>query len=190
VRRDQLEHIVRASAAILDERQVIVVGSQAILGSFDETQLAPEIVQSVEVDILPLDDPDEEKANLIDGSIGEGSPFQTTHGIYADGVSERTSRLPAGWRTRLVRVENENTNGITGWCLEPHDLVVAKLLANRQKDRSFCRALLRQGIIDSQIVTQRLAMTDADDSERARVAASIAAMVPGSLADGGASGTA
>ena len=39
VRRDQLEHLIRAAGAILDESEVIVIGSQAILASFDQSQL-------------------------------------------------------------------------------------------------------------------------------------------------------
>lgn len=30
-----------------------------------------------------------------------------------------TALLPAGWIDRLVRVNNANTNGRTGLCLEP-----------------------------------------------------------------------
>jgi hypothetical protein len=169
VRRDQLEHIVRATGAILDEQEVIVVGSQAILGSVAEARLPPAATRSVEADIVPLDDEDERKSTLVDGTIGELSPFHETFGVYAHGVGERTARLPRGWRSRLVPLNNENTRGVTGWCLEPHDLVVAKLLAGRPHDLEFCSALLSAGIVDLETVQARLSDSDLDSEERSIV---------------------
>lgn len=159
MRRDQLEHLVRAAGAILDEQEVIIIGSQSILGSVTETDLPPEATRSVEADIVPFDDADERKSTLLDGTIGELSPFHETFGVYAHGVGERTARLPPGWRSRLVALRNENTRGVTGWCLERHDLVVAKLLAGRPHDMEFCGALLQAGIVDAETLRTRLSET-------------------------------
>lgn len=167
MRRDQLEHLIRAAGAILDDTDVIVVGSQAILASFDGSVLPDETTRSVEADLVPVHDADGEKATLIDGTIGELSPFHSTFGVYAHGVGERTATLPAGWRDRLVPLRNENTRGVTGWCLEPHDLVVAKLVAGRPHDLEFCRALLGAGFVDSTVLAERIA--DAVDDDRRRV---------------------
>ena len=144
MRRDQLEHLIRASGHVLETDEVIVIGSQAILASVP-AGLPQEAIRSIEADILPIDDPDETKADLIDGLLGEASAFQETHGIYAQGVGQHTARLPYGWRDRLIPLCNENTDGITGWCLERHDLCVSKLLAGRPKDIEFCRALIAAG---------------------------------------------
>jgi len=122
MRRDQLEHLIRAAGQVLDADTVIVIGSQAFLASVP-AGLPPEAVRSIEADILPIDDPDETKADLIDGLLGEASTFQETHGIYAQGVGQRTARLPEGWQDRLVALRNENTGGVTGKCLEPHDVL-------------------------------------------------------------------
>lgn len=133
MRRDQLEHVIRASGGILGEDELIVIGSQAILASVSEG--LPEVVtRSIEVDILPLDDPDETKATLVEGSIGAGSLFQQSFGIYAQGVGQRTARLPAGWRQRLVPLGNENTRGVTALCLEPHDLLRGQAARSPQPD--------------------------------------------------------
>ena len=43
---------------------------------------------------------------------GEASMFQETHGVYAQGVGQRTARLPAGWQDRLIPILNENTAGV------------------------------------------------------------------------------
>jgi hypothetical protein len=169
VRRDQLEHLIRAAGAILDEREILIVGSQSILGSVDEDRLPPEAKRSIEADLVPFEDPDETKSTLIDGTIGELSPFHETFGVYAHGVGERTARLPDGWRSRLVALQNENTRGIIGWCLEPHDLAVAKMLAGRPHDLEFCRALFRARIIDPAEVRRRLASTDMEEGERMRM---------------------
>lgn len=39
MRRDQLEHAIRTACRIIQQPEVIVVGSQAILGTYDESQL-------------------------------------------------------------------------------------------------------------------------------------------------------
>jgi hypothetical protein len=169
VRRDQLEHLIRAAGTILDEDEILVIRSQSILGSVREDRLPPEATRSVEADLVPLDDPDETKSTLLDGTIGELSPFHETFGVYGHGVGHRTARLPGGWQARLVALRNDNTSGVTGWCLEPHDLVVAKLLAGRPHDIEFCRALVRAGVIDTTVVAQRFADTDMSDAERSRM---------------------
>ena len=53
---------------------------------------------------------------------------------HADGVSPNTATLPAGWGDRLTPIQNANTNGATGWCIEVHDIAIAKYAAGREKD--------------------------------------------------------
>jgi hypothetical protein len=127
MRRDQLEHATRTACQIIDRREVIVVGSQAILGTYSEDELPTEATMSVEVDILPIavDDVETEQlADLIEGVAGEFSPFEELHGFSIDGVDLSTAVLPAGWRDRLVRIQNANTAGpsgepqFVGWCLD------------------------------------------------------------------------
>jgi len=125
--REQLEHIIRAACTVADDDAIVIIGSQAILGAYPN---APsELLVSNEADVYP--EHHRERADLVDGSIGEGSPFHDTFGYYAQGVGEETATLPAGWKQRLVRICNERTRGHSGLCLEPHDLVVSKLVAGR-----------------------------------------------------------
>jgi hypothetical protein len=56
MRREQLEHAIRTACQIIGGTEVIVVGSQAILGTFREDQLQAEATMSIEVDILPIAD--------------------------------------------------------------------------------------------------------------------------------------
>jgi hypothetical protein len=171
MKRTELEHLIRASADIADDEHIVVVGSQAILGQYPD---APEELRvSNEADVYPMNHP--ERADLIDGSIGEGSPFQATFGYYAQGVGEATAVLPAGWRERLVPVRNENTRGATGWCLEAHDLVLSKYVAGRDKDRRFTRVALAAGLVTREVLVQRLADMPIDEAARERIRRQIAA---------------
>ena len=80
---------------------------------------------------------------MIEGTLGRYSQFDQTFGYYADGVGPETATLPPGWEQRLIAITNQNTHGAVGWCLEPHDLAISKLVARREKDLAFVSALLR-----------------------------------------------
>lgn len=153
--REAFDHAVRAAGAVLGENEVLVIGSQALHASAPEP-LPPEAERSVEADVVPLDDPDSTKSDLIDGSIGEASMFHQSFGYYAQGVSESTAVLPTGWRDRLIRYESPATNGVVAWCLEVHDLWLSKAAAFRPKDIEFCSALIRQGLADLDTLRSRL----------------------------------
>lgn len=145
MKRPQLEHALRAAGSLSGCRDLVVIGSQALLASHPD---APEdLLRSMEVDLYPLEEP--EKADLIDGCIGELSPFHEAFGYYVHGVGPETAVLPAGWRSRLVRVETQETGGTVGWCLSPLDLAVSKLVAGRRKDLDFVRGMLRAGFLES-----------------------------------------
>jgi hypothetical protein len=156
MQRHQLEHIIRAAAGITGASEFVIVGSQAVLGQFP--QAPDELLISIEADVFSPRAPAD--SDLIDGSIGEGSPFHQTFGYYAHGVSMETALLPVGWRDRLVPVRNENTGGGTGLCLEVHDLAVSKLVAGREKDLDFIRGLLRHQLLQVRVFRERLATTE------------------------------
>lgn len=165
MRRDQLEHAIRTACQIIGAPAVIVVGSQAILGTYREDQLPAAATMSVEIDVLPIAESNDETirlADLVDGAAGEFSPFEQLHGFSIDGVDLTTCALPEGWRDRLVGVQNINTAApgggteFTGWCLSKEDLCVAKLCALREKDQHFVAALLDAGLVDGELVAARL----------------------------------
>jgi hypothetical protein len=165
MRRDQLEHAIRTACQIIEQPAVIIVGSQAILGTYSEDQLPDAATMSVEVDVLPIADSNGETARLadvIEGVAGEWSPFEQQHGFSIDGVDLETAVLPDGWRDRLVKVQNANTaassgeQAFTGWCLDKEDLCVAKLCAFREKDRNFVAALLDAGLVAADVIATRM----------------------------------
>lgn len=171
--RNQLEHLIRAASTIAADDELIVIGSQAILGQHPDAPL--ELLRSMEADIYPRNHP--ERADLIDGSIGEGSPFHTTFGYYAQGVGPETAVLAPGWRERLVPIRGESTRGATGWCLEMHDLVLSKLVAGRDKDLDFAAVAARSRMFDVSELRSRLEQLELDPRLRTAVAARIARIV-------------
>ena len=169
MKRSELEHLIRAAGAIANDAQIVVIGSQAILGQFPNAPSA--LLVSMEADLFPLHQP--ERADLIDGSIGEGSAFHELFGYYAQGVGERTAVLPRGWRDRLVSIVNANTQGVTGLCLEVHDLAISKHVAGREKDVEFTRELAKHDMTDSQTLLARLKETNVSKELRAVIEARI-----------------
>lgn len=165
----EFDHAVRAAGAVLGVDEIIVIGSQALHGTL-RGPLPEEATRSVEVDIVPPDDPDGSRADLLDGSIGEASMFHSTFGFYAQGVGQSTAVLPKGWQDRLVRYESPATSGVVAWCLDVHDLWVSKAIAGRAKDAEFCAALLATGDVDPAVLAERLALVpELDAAVRSRV---------------------
>lgn len=154
MKRSEVEHVLRAAAAIAQETSFVVVGSQAILLAFPH---APEELRvSRELDLYPALHP--EKADLIDGAIGAMSSFDQTFGYYADGVGPETAVMPHDWRTRETLYY---IGDITVICPEVHDLAVSKCVAGRDKDADFVRALFKHRMIELSTMTERIALLDA-----------------------------
>ena len=164
----QLEHLLRAAGAITEDEEFYVIGSQAILPSLPPGREVPlELWRSMEADLAPVQHP--ERWALIEGSIGEGSPFHETFGYHADGVEEGTAILPTGWKSRVIRFNTKATGGISGLCLEPHDLLISKYCAGRTKDLEFNRAVIGLKMVSKELLLERLANTDIGESLRQSV---------------------
>jgi len=155
MKRVELEHIIRAASGITKQAEIVIIGSQSILGQFPNA--SPKLLDSMEADVFPLRRP--ELSDEIDGVMGELSPFHQTHGIYAHGVAEDTAILPIDWKKRLIPVQNQNTGHGIGLCLEAHDLAVSKLVAGREKDIDFVQAMLEERMIKPQILEERIRLT-------------------------------
>lgn len=148
MKRSQLAHILRSASRATGDPNILVIGSQSILGKFSDTALPDAATMSVEADISFFDDPDERKADLVDGAIGEASPFHESFGVYGQGVTLATATLPNGWRDRLIPFTHGDIGESRAMCLDPHDLVLSKLVANREKDIEFVRALITARLVD------------------------------------------
>lgn len=146
---------MRAVTEVVPGEEVLIIGSQAVLAQVDELDLPTEATRSIEADIAFFDDPHDSKADKVDGAIGELSRFHETFGYYGQGVSIGTATLPEHWRDRLVSLEPTSALSPV-WCLEVHDCVVSKLVANRQKDHEFAAALLASGIVTHETLSSRV----------------------------------
>lgn len=163
MRRSDLEHIIRAASGIANNDEIVIVGSQSILGAIPDAPA--EFTQSIEADVYPLNAP--ELADLIEGSIGELSPFHERFGYYAQGVAPGTAILPPGWQARLIRVQNANTRLMVGLCLEPHDLAASKLSAHREKDLVFVADMIRHRFVDINVLRERVQSLPIPDQAKA-----------------------
>ncbi|QOD05904.1 DUF6036 family nucleotidyltransferase [Pseudarthrobacter sp. BIM B-2242] len=161
MRRDELELAIRQATRIIQHDQVVIIGSQSILGSYTEDQLPTAVTMSTEVDIAPMrDEGAQELTDRISFVAGELSDFHRENGFYIEGVEKQTAILPPDWKYRLVMVRGEETDNATGLCLDPHDLCAAKLMAWRPKDFEFVRALIDGRFIDPVVLAERVASID------------------------------
>lgn len=151
------------------EREIVVIGSQAILGTVAEPPAS--MLFSMEADIYPLHNPD--KAIEIEGSLGDGSPFQGMNGYYAHGVGPETAKAPAGWQERLVRVEIPprigQGRGAIALCMDVHDLVLAKCAAGRDRDWEFAQDGLAADLVQIEELLHRTEDLPISASDRTHI---------------------
>ena len=144
------------AANVTGEDEMVVVGSQAILGSFPDAP--PELLRSMEADIYPRCAP--QKADEINGALGDGSPFHALNGYYAHGVGVETAKAPAGWESRLVVVpippRLTSRRKPVAMCREIHDLVLSKLAAGRERDWNFARTCVQHELCDPAVLLSRV----------------------------------
>lgn len=133
-----------------------MLGSSSLLGYFPSLGDPGGLLEiSLDADLL-LEPDDEELAGILDEAIGEGRIFQSRFGYYADILrTSITDVLPPGWEERLVPLEE--CAGV--FCLEPHDLAVAKLRAGRPKDLALLTALVVMGRLRAETIRERLDRT-------------------------------
>jgi hypothetical protein len=74
--RSALEHVLRAASAITNEREFVVIGSQAVLGQFPNAPDA--LLASIEVDVYARHAPEKSEAmrkRLVHGASTQTSLF-------------------------------------------------------------------------------------------------------------------
>jgi uncharacterized nucleotidyltransferase DUF6036 len=164
MKKQQVDHVLRAAGEITGERQFIIIGSQSLHGKYPD--IPDEILLSAEVDLIAKNDPKMTEALKF---IGVYSRFHETYGYYADPVDESTATLPKGWKGRLVNLPPGDTQGVSGLCLDPHDLAIAKYVARREKDIVFTRALAARGMVEKPQLLAFLAKTPIGAESRERI---------------------
>lgn len=175
MRRKEFEHVIAAAAAVTGQDEIVVIGSQAVLGTDPDPPEA--MTRSIEVDVYPLRAP--QKAIEIDGALGDGSQFHRTFGYYAHGVGPETAVAPRGWQDRLVRVpipaRPSDQRPATALCLEIHDLVLAKCMAGRDRDWEFADAAVEGGLARVDELARRATLLERSGRQRQQITAWLAA---------------
>ncbi len=169
MKKQQLDHVLRAAGRITGEKQFVIIGSQSLHGKYPD--LPDDIVRSAEVDLIAKQD--STRAEWLN-AIGQNSSFHEQFGYYADPVDESTATLPKGWKGRLVNLPPGDTEGVRGLCLDPHDLAIAKYVARREKDLAFTGALARRGIVTKERLLTLLDNTHVSEEVRDRIRDDIA----------------
>lgn len=164
MKKQHVDHVLRAAGRITGERQFIIIGSQALHGKHPD--VADDILMSAEVDLIAKD---ASAATDWLNAIGADSPFHESFGYYADPVDAKSAVLPKGWKGRLVNLPKGDTEGVTGLCLDPHDLAISKYVARREKDRVFNRQLAARGLVKRSRLLALIADTPVEDSVRQRM---------------------
>jgi hypothetical protein len=169
MKKQQVDHVLRAAGRITGEKQFIIIGSQSLHGKYPD--LADEILKSVEVDLIAG-----KKVSRTEwlNAIGHLSRFHETFGYYADPVDLSTAMLPKGWKGRLLHLPPGDTEGVRGLCLDPHDLAIAKYAAAREKDLIFTRELAHRGIVSEDQLLSLLDQTSINEQVRDRIRNQIA----------------
>jgi Nucleotidyltransferase of unknown function (DUF6036) len=168
MKKQQVDHALRAAGNITGEKQFIIIGSQALHGKYPD--VADEILTSFEVDLIATKNTDRTAWLNV---IGQESTFHETFGYYVDPVDDKTPILPKGWKARLVSLSPGDTGGVRGLCLDPHDLAIAKYAASREKDLIFTRELAQRGFLSKERLFSLLDQTPIEDVARDRIRAQI-----------------
>lgn len=152
--RPKIDHIVRAVAAITDEKCFVIIGTGAFIASVKNVPL--NMMLTRELDIYSDGADPDKLSELIDGTMGEGSPFDLAFGYYAHGVGERTAYMPSDWRSRAKLIRLSSGPEIRCLCPERNDIAISKLCAWRDKDKDWLRAGVMSGTINFDLMKARV----------------------------------
>jgi len=170
----QLRHVILEIGRRFEIDDFHIVGSAAILAVLPDPP-AGALTATRDVDVIPPGD-DERLADRISFVMGEASNFDTEHGYHAQGVTSRTPAFaPRDWMARAIPVR---VYRYTGWCMDPHDLVLSKLGASREKDLEFARSAVALGLVGREELIRRLAWVNCSDEHRRHIVARIDALLP------------
>jgi hypothetical protein len=153
MKKPQLELALSAAGKVARDSEFIVFGSQSILGTVPRPP--KKCLASLEVDLYPRHHP--QAAQLIANELGRRSEFSRKQGFFVDCVTPNLAAFPEGWTYRLIPFRTRHTGGVTGWCVELHDVSASKLAAAREKDVNYVAALLKAGLVKPVILKNRIA---------------------------------
>lgn len=104
MKRAELVDLIARATEASGQDQVYVIGSQAILATYDESRLPANIWMSPEADMFPITDDEAETVSMRMEIYGEASDYTFRTGYFIDPVSRSTAKLPEGWEKRVVKI--------------------------------------------------------------------------------------
>src|SRR2546421_7879824 len=171
--RSQFENLLRSAGELARDRDFFLIGSQA-LRALCRT-VPRDFPKTIEADLYPRRHP--QAWGILRDELGKGSRFFKRKGYYLDCTDPGLATLPDGWTERLIPFRTPRTGGVTAWCLEPHDLFVSKLVAWREKDQLFLKAMLRHKFAKPGLVLRRIADLAVPESQRRQLISQLNEMV-------------
>ncbi|MBX9698908.1 MAG: hypothetical protein K2X74_05700 [Acetobacteraceae bacterium] len=179
LRRDGVDHILRAAAGITGVRHFVVVGTGAAVATQRQLPLAMMLTSELDLYAAEASDPSS-TSDLIVATIGQDSVFHRTFGYHADGVGPETAILPRDWRDRAILYTTPAAPDVTALCPSLADLAVSKLCAGREKDRDWLRAAFAAALLRPEEVAALLpGLQDARAPDAAILAARLAGIATG-----------
>ena len=150
--RFRLMDLLRRAANLSAGQRLILAGSQAFYAARPS---APDLVERSEEADLLLVGVERSLFLRLEEALGMESAYLRETGVFAHPVGLGTITLVRGWEERLVPFGRDE--GLPNvWALEIHDLAASKLMAGRDKDFEFLRALLDHGLCDFPTLLARM----------------------------------
>jgi hypothetical protein len=84
LRKQDIDHILRAAAAITNQSSFVLIGTGAVIAT--ARHIPAFLMMTSEIDLYVEGDDSEIFSDLIDATIGQGSIFHRTFRYYGDGV--------------------------------------------------------------------------------------------------------
>jgi hypothetical protein len=131
LRKADIDHILRAAAAITNQSSFVLIGTGAVIAT--ARHIPAFLMMTPEIDLYVEGDDSETFSDLIDATIGQGSVFHRTFRYYGDGVGARTAVMPLDWRSRAVTYITADKT-VRALCPSADDIAVAEMCAWREKD--------------------------------------------------------
>lgn len=148
----EFEDLLRQAGEVARDFDFFLIGSQALRGICPA--IPRDFPKTIEADLYPRRHP--QTWMILRKKLGSDSTFSRRNGYYLDCTDPAVATLPDGWAERLIPFRTPRTGGVTAWCLEPHDLFASKLVAWREKDQQFLRAMLKHQFAKPAVVLRRI----------------------------------
>lgn len=151
---EDIEQVLISASQISNHRRFVIAGSLCVIVAV--MRPPAEMSMSRDLGMYPQLDPGRCFVEIA-AQLGEGSDFHKTHGFYADPITPKLLASPEGWEARLAPISFPS--GVVGYFMDPNDVAVGKLVRAQENDIQWVSAGLNEGIVNPEIIRQRLRAT-------------------------------